>query len=99
MSKIINIYETMKYDLENVPSTIKRADIIRMIQFSVADVRRYIKKLHNKELNNLLKKELKKLQPVEVTATSDIRSGIFDANNNLTYGKRSFKMIFRLLFT
>lgn len=83
---MIDIYENMKYNLENVPTTLKSQDIIKAVSLNHQDIKRHIEKLYRKELNLLLRKELNKISSKTYTGSN----GLFDENNNLKYGKVFF---------
>lgn len=81
----------MKYNLENVPSTLLAKDMKRMMQLdSFQNIKHYIIKLYRKELNVLLIRELQKInrETFSVAQNENVRSGMFDENDNLVYGKR-----------
>lgn len=99
INRIITIYDGMKYDLENVPTALQARDIESMLEIkSVKNIKKVITKLYRKELDKLLMAEIRKLYPVE-TKPLDNRSGLFDENGDLVYGKKMTFSLFRLFIS
>lgn len=95
VARIINIYDNMKYSLEDVPSTLTHFDLRKLLEVeSGFDIKRLLKKLCRKEAEFVLRKELQKhSKPPEETKSSssnESRAGLFNPNGQLCYGL-SFK--------
>lgn len=89
----------MKYNLEDVPSTLTHFDLKKLLEVeSTFDISRLLKKLCRKEADLVLRKELQKhSKPPEEkksSSSNESRAGIFDSNGQLCYGL-SFKGIIR----
>ncbi|KAH9389732.1 tRNA methyltransferase 10 C [Tyrophagus putrescentiae] len=90
IEKIIYMYDNMKYNLENVPTTLSKGDMNRLLEMeSSSDIKRLLNKMQSKELEYLIRKELKKTAQAEKSKEDDTsfeRSGLFGADGDLKYG-------------
>lgn len=90
ISRIINVYDNMKYDLDDVPSSLSENDVVNLLEYEqISDIKRSLKKLYRKEIESLVKKQLRMLTNVnknEFESSVEDRSGIFDSDGNLSYG-------------
>lgn len=80
----------MKYDLDDVPSSLSENDVVNLLEYEqISDIKRSLKKLYRKEIESLVKKQLRMLTNVnknEFESSVEDRSGIFDSDGNLSYG-------------
>ena len=97
--QIIDIYDNMKYNLEDVPSALAQNDMLQMVQLdSFSDIMRSLRRLSRKESNHSLKIELKKHEKLNKAlghCNAD-RSGLFDSNGQLIYGWYSASSFYTL---